>query len=192
MSLSAEQLLAIARNYWRSDKDYHFRTDSSPEHKRLHARWEEELRKIEQWRALLRDIRQALPEFTIGNATATSDACFRCAAYAYKQQPQRTLRFIVVGCVSIIAPVYALYGVDYEHGDTTHEALKLRFAPLPSEMQYPADVIARRIETAYGAGVSLLPRDLLETPIPLFVEPREPPNTTLFHALFTSEPENLP
>jgi hypothetical protein len=57
-------------------------------------------------------------------------------------------------------------------------------------MRAPADIVSRRLETTFG--VSTLPREIAETPIPLYVEPKEPPNTTLFHALFTSEPESLP
>lgn len=67
---------------------------------------------------------------------------------------------------------------------------ELLFEPLPLEMRGVADVISQRLEATFG--VSALPREIAETPVPLFVDPHQPPSTTLFHALFTSEPRNLP
>jgi hypothetical protein len=186
MPLSSEGLLAVARNYWRSDKAY----DSSPEHRRLTDLWDQELKKLGQWWALLDELKKELPGFTIGNATATPDACFRCAAYSAVDNQSDARRFIVVGCVSILAPVYAVYGVEYARVDNRRHNPRAFFEPLPSEMRHPADVISRRIEATFR--VDALPREIVETRIPLYVEPVEPPNTTLFHALFTSEPESLP
>ena len=37
MPLSAEELLSIARNYWRPDKDFDFRPENSPEAERFQA-----------------------------------------------------------------------------------------------------------------------------------------------------------
>ena len=99
-------------------------------------------------------------------------------------------RFIVVGCKSILAPVYTIYGVEYGREDTGRRSPKVVFAPLPERMQPIAEVIAQQLESLYG--VSLLPREVADTPVPLYIEPMEPPHTTLFHALFTSEPESLP
>lgn len=190
MALSFEHLLAIARNYWRADTLYHSRTDNSPEHERLGQRWEEELKKLDRWWAFLDELKQALPAFTIGDATATPDACFRCAVYSGGAEPPDTLRFIVVGCVSILAPVYTVYGVEYERIDGKRHNPRVHLGTLPSRMSAPAQVVARKLEDTFG--VSALPRELAEASIPLYVEPRAPPQTTLFHALFTSEPESLP
>lgn len=189
MTPSPEQLLAIARNYWRADKVYHSRTDSSPEHLRLCARWAEALKQQNQWWTFLDDLKQRLPGFTLGDATATPDACFRCAVYFPPGDTPRALR-VVVGCVSILAPIYTLYGVEYALTDARRHDPRVYFEPLPSEMRHTAEIVARRLEATFG--MSALPRDLATIPIPLFVEPLEPPDTTLFHALFTSEPASLP
>ncbi len=186
MPLSTAELLAIARKYWRADKAY----DGSPEHRRLTDLWEQELEKLGQWWALLDELKRELPGFTLGNATATPDACFRCAAYSPVDTPSSARRFIVVGCVSILAPVYTVYGVEYVLLDNKRHDRRVFFDPLPAEMQHPAQAISRRIEAAFN--VDALPRDMADIPIPLHVEPVEPPNTTLFHALFTSEPASLP
>jgi hypothetical protein len=97
---------------------------------------------------------------------------------------------VVVGCVSILAPVYTVYGVRYEYSRGKRLRDEVFFEPLPAEMRGPAGVIARGIEATFG--VSVLPRELAGTPVPLFVDPREPPDTTLFHALFISQPASVP
>ncbi|QRO03070.1 hypothetical protein JRI60_27660 [Archangium violaceum] len=190
MSFTSEQLLAIARNYWRADKTYHFRADNGPEYERLCGLWEEALKKIDRWWAFLDELKTDLPEFTIGDATATPDACFRCAAYSPVSSLSNTRRFVVVGCVSILAPVYTVYGVEYERIANKRHNPRAFFEPFPAEMHNPADVVSRRIEATFR--VNALPREIADTPIPFYVEPMEPPNTTLFHAFFTSAPESLP
>jgi hypothetical protein len=186
MSLSSEQLLEIAKKYWRPDRAY----DGSPEHGRLVALWDQELKKLDRWWALLDELKKELPGFVIGNATATPDACFRCAVYSLMGERSDSRRFVVVGCVSILAPIYTVYGVEYERGNSRRRGSRVFFEPLPAEMRHPADVVSRKIEAAFR--VSALPRDIAEVRVPLYVEPVEPPKTTLFHALFTSEPESLP
>jgi hypothetical protein len=185
MPLSAEELLSIVRNYFRPDKDFNYRPESSPEHERFSEQWKQAFERMDQWRAFMRELRGALPDFDIGHATATCDSCFRCAAYP-KTNPTGSA---VVGCLSILAPVYTVYGVQYTYKGK-ERSNKVFLDSLPPEMQEPASVIARGIEAAFGA--EALPREIAETRIPLIVEPQEPPDTTLFHALFISEPHKVP
>ena len=67
---------------------------------------------------------------------------------------------------------------------------RLFFNALPHSMLRPAAVLARRMEARFG--VTALPPELAATPVPFYVDWREPPHTTLFHALFSSEPDNVP
>lgn len=189
MDLSAEQLLSIAKNYWRSDRYQHITQAMPPEAYRLEERWEEELQKVDQWHAFLGDLERALPGFTIGDGTATPDACFRCVAYP-EGRPLPPFDWVVVGCISILAPIYMLYGIEFERAGKVRLSSKVSFEPLPSQMRHPADVIARKIEATFG--VTALPREIAETPVPLVVEWKEPPETTLFHALFSNQPESVP
>ncbi|WNG21698.1 hypothetical protein [Cystobacter fuscus] len=189
MPLSREQLVSIAKSYWSSNGDPRSRQELSPEAERLHARWEQELLKITQWWAFLEGLEMELPGFSIGDATATPDACFRCVAYP-TGTPLPALRWVVVGCVSILAPVYTVYGVRFEYGETTRALREVEFDPHRPEIRAPAEVIARRLEAVFG--FSTLPREVAETPVPLFVQWKQPPETTLFHALFTNEPGSLP
>ncbi|HYO64892.1 MAG TPA: hypothetical protein VEU33_02315 [Archangium sp.] len=156
MPLSTEELLAIARKYWRADKAY----DGSREHKRLTDLWAQKLETLGQWWALLDELKRELPGFTLGNATATPAACFRCAAYSPVDNPSSARRFIVVGCVSILAPVYTVYGVEYVVVDKKRHDRRVFFEPLPAEMRHPAEAISRRIEANFR--VEALPRDMVE------------------------------
>jgi hypothetical protein len=190
MTLTVEHLLSIARRYWPSDKEQYLHPERSPEVARFQALWEQELQKMEQWGAFVRALNRDLPGFTLGNVTAPVDASFRCAAYPETVFERPGLRWIVVGCVSILAPVYTLYGLQYVYRDKKRIDPKVFFEPLPAEMQAPADIISQGLESTFG--VSRLPRELAETPVPLFVDPQQPPDTTLFHALFISQPESVP
>lgn len=197
MSISAEYLLSVARNYWRSDHEFDGKLERSPELERFQGLWEEKLEKIDEWWVLHDELRAALPHLKIGDATSTVDACFRCLVYADQQpvseDPEDELRsrcWAVVGCVSILAPVYTVYGVQYDYKGREWIARRVFFDPLPPEMWAPSEIVARKIEELFG--VEALPREIAETRIPLIVERREPPDTTLFHALFTSRPESVP
>ncbi len=190
MGFTAEQLLSIARNYWPSDKEHYLRPEQSPEVARFQELWSHELKKLDSWGAFVRHLRRDLPGFTLGNVTAPVDACFRCAAYPDAAHKPRELRWVVVGCLSILAPVYILYGVQYRYSGPKRMGEEVLLEPLPPEMRAPADIIARRMEETFGAHA--IPREIAETAVPLFVDPRQPPSTTLFHALFTSQPERVP
>lgn len=190
MPLSAEQLQAIAREYWPPTYESYLTGELSPEAHRLHERWEQALKRIDQWWAFLDELERELPEYTLGDATATINACFRCTAYLAQPRLLRGLRWVVVGCVSILAPVYTVYGVQFEYVGKKRTCAQVRLEALPPEIQRPADIIARKLEATFG--VSALPRDLAETPLPLFTQWKQPPDTTLFHVLFTSVPESLP
>ena len=190
MPPTREELIEIAKRYWSSEPDVYEREEYSPESLRLYELWEQELAKIGQWWAFLKELRSELPGYIIGDGTATPDACFRCVAYLPQQPASPARDWVVVGCVSILAPVYTVYAVQFEYGETTRVCRVVDFDARRPEIRAPAEVIARRIEATFG--VSALPREIAETPVPLYVEWKRPPETTLFHALFTNEPERLP
>jgi len=127
MTLTVEHLLSIARRYWPSDKEKYLHPESSPEVARFYALWEEELQKMERWGSFVRALNRNLPGFTLGNVTAPVDACFRCAAYPEKDFERPGFRWVVVGCLSILAPVYTLYGVQYTYSDTKRIGHKVFF-----------------------------------------------------------------
>jgi hypothetical protein len=190
MTFTVEHLLSIARGYWPSDKEHYLRPEQSPEIARFQELWRHELKKMDQWGTFVRNLSGDLPGFTVGNVTAPVDACFRCAAYPEAGHKPHSHRWVVVGCLSILAPVYTLYGVQYRYSGTKRTGDEVFLELLPPEMRAPADIIARKINETFGAHA--LPREIAEAAVPLFVDPQQPPNTTLFHALFTSQPERVP
>ncbi|XXF80387.1 hypothetical protein P2318_11720 [Myxococcaceae bacterium GXIMD 01537] len=190
MAPSVEMLLSIAQRYWRADKDYQFQQEASPETRRFQERWGEALAQITDWKAMIEELRQDLPGHVLGQLTATCDSCFRCGAYAPVEDLQPRGRWVVVGCMSILAPVYTVYGVRFEFRGRERSGREVLLGRLPPEMCAPAEAISKRIEQRFG--VSRLSPEVVTTPVPLFVEPREPPETTLFHALFTAEPASVP
>ncbi|HSP79229.1 MAG TPA: hypothetical protein VLQ93_11910 [Myxococcaceae bacterium] len=187
MHPSPAQLLSAARKYWPALKAPQLEQESTPEFERLQALWEKELEQVDRWWTFLDEIEKKLPGFTIGDATATPDASFRCIAYPGERPPRR---FAVVGCISIIAPVFTVYGLEFEYVEGRRSVSKVCFEPLPTRMRIPADIIAREIEATFES--SAPPREIAELPIPLFVQRKEPPDTRLFHALFASQPERVP
>ena len=98
--------------------------------------------------------------------------------------------WVVVGCVSVLAPVYTVYGVESEYRGKKRIRDTVFYEPLPTGMRAAADVMSHRIRETFD--VQALPRALAETRIPLIVDPVMPPDTTLFHALFISKPERVP
>jgi hypothetical protein len=192
MRISAEELLSTAKRYWPADRGCEQRQARSPERTQLEARWTEELAQIARWHAFLDgldELEEALPGHKVGDATAPPDASFRCIAYwgLDRTEPDR---LAVLGCKSILAPVYTVYGVHYEVVRGRRLSVRVHFEPLPEEMRRPADLIARKLEATFG--VVALPRELAALPVPFVVNDREPPETTLFHALFTSDPASFP
>ncbi|NOK12377.1 hypothetical protein [Corallococcus exercitus] len=181
---STEELLEIARTYWPSQEDPN--QELSPEELRLHALWQKKLAEPGPWDVLIEQLRKAFPEKGIGNITTSRDASFWCVIYPSRGREPPGLHWVYVGCASIIAPVYTVYRTLIEFG----ERQVFRQLDLEPPAVEPAITMARLMESTMG--LSLLPPDIANHPAPVFVDWKSPPKTTLFHALFTSRPENFP
>ncbi|WP_147448782.1 hypothetical protein [Corallococcus terminator] len=189
--LTEEQLLEVAGRYWRTDEQYYLRQERSPKAERLEALWEQELPKMGRWNAFLETLERLLPGFEMGDGTAPTTApCLRCIAYPPDDGTVPLVRWAVIGCVSILAPVYAIYAVRKKREHGGWRSPEAHFDPLPDSLILPAQVMGSAIEAEFGAG--LLPWEMAHRPVPLFVEWKAPPETTLFHALFTASPEVIP
>ena len=179
MGPSTKELLAVSRAYWPSSLEAYLHPETCPEYQRLQERWRQELAHLDRWHAFLDVIKNDLPRFTVGDATATVDACWRCVVYP-REGNSSASDWAVVGCVSILAPVSTLYAL--HQGEF--------FSQPSSEMRAISDVLTRSIESTWKAVA--LSQDITQTPVSLWVDPHQPPDTTLFHALFTSQPGRLP
>lgn len=187
---SREDLLAIVRNYYDPSNDFLYTTETSPATQRLHALWTQWLENVAPWNAFLGELESELSTFIVGDTLSTGDGGPRCLVYPPKAAGVPTANWIVVGCVSLLAPVYMVHGLERGYTDDGLRIKKASFAQPPPSMALVAQVVARRIEVAFGA--SAISREIAETPVPLFVGVLEPSEATLFHALFTSEPSIIP
>lgn len=192
MTPTAEQLLAIARDYFRPDDPYEGPPPyDMPEILRFYRLWEQQkARYISRWSALVRALERELPTFTLRQMTGVIDSSLKVGAYPARGQPLPPVPWAVVGCLSILAPIYTVYAVAYESADDGRPQGRVLYGPLPPEMRHPADVIARQIEKDFEA--TALPPDIAATPIPLRAFLVEPPETTLFHAFFSNRPAAIP
>lgn len=186
----AEDLIKIVRNYYNSSNAFHFTQESSPEENRRQAVWTQWIENREPWRAFRSRLRSELPNYMIGETYSSADGGPRCIIYPPKESRTPSANWLVVGCVSLLAPVYFVYGVECDYVEGRLRNDKASFEPPPSNMTLPAQVVARTIETSFG--FSAVPREMAETPVHLFAGLLEPPSTTLFHTLFTNAPESIP
>ncbi|WP_434388151.1 hypothetical protein [Melittangium boletus] len=144
---------------------------------------------MDPWLAFRDEIGSKLPEYVIGETYSSHDGGPRCIIYPPDDLRTHSSDWTVVGCLSLLAPVYFIYGLERER-QTKVRRYKVSFETPPPHMSLPAKIIARTIEASFGA--SALPRAVANTPVQLFVGNLAPPKTTLFHALFTDEPETIP
>ncbi|RKH21060.1 hypothetical protein D7X74_02305 [Corallococcus sp. CA047B] len=184
-----EQLMAIASHYWPASMKAALE-EGNPEFVRRSSRWDEALQFIPQWHGFLADLDTLLPGFTVGDGTVPSQSSFRCIAYPAKGVPLPPVPWVVVGCVSILAPVFTVYGISFEYEGRKRREARLHQSPLPEAMAGTARLIAQELETRFG--VQELPREVAAIPVPVTVQWTEPPQSTLFDALFDSEPTIVP
>jgi hypothetical protein len=67
---------------------------------------------------------------------------------------------------------------------------ELFFTPLPEPLRLISEQLGQAFEKEFG--VQRLPWDVALKPVPLFAEFNKPPQTLLLHALFDTEPANIP
>ncbi|WP_155893301.1 hypothetical protein [Cystobacter fuscus] len=189
-SLSAEDLIRVVRNYYDSSNEFHFTPEPSPEENRRQALWTQWIENMGPWRAFRAKLRSELPNYKIGETYSSADGGPRCIIYPPKESNTPFASWIVVGCVSLLAPVYFVYGVECDYIEGRLRRNKASFEPPPPNMILPAQVVARTIEASFG--FSAVPREIAETPVHLFAGLLEPPKTTLLHTLFTNAPDIIP
>jgi len=163
----------------------------SPERLRLNALWNDILPVYHEteWARLIDELQRAVAPLMIGDATAPrDDGGFRCTVY--RRDPAADLTTIVVGCVSLIAPVYTIYVARVDINRTRIPTLF--FDPLPEDTRATAEIVASVIEKHFP--YARLPYAMTSTPTPdlLLTVPSKDGKATLLHTLFTDTPESLP
>lgn len=187
---STEDLINIVRKYYDSSNVFLFTTEPTLEENRRQSLWVNWTENMEPWRALRAKLRAEFPSYKVGETFSSADGGARCVVYPSREFWLPKANWEVVGCVSLLAPVCFVYGVEYGYSDGRTQNYKASFGPPPSNMVFPAQVVAKTVESIFG--FSALPREVAEIPVPLYAGLLEPPETTLFHTLFTSAPSSVP
>lgn len=190
MSLLKKDLMNVVQQYYDASGELHVASRPSLATERLTALWEQWIEERSAWTELRRQLKSELPGHDIGETYSTHDGGPRCLIYPPKESRTPTGNWIVVGCISLLAPVYFVYGVECDFLEGRLRNDKASFEHPPVEMAFAAQVVARKIEATFG--FSELARDIAATPVALFAGNMEPPDTTLFHVLFTNAPSRIP
>lgn len=190
MPLSKDDLIEIVQSHYRSSNTFLFTLEPSLEENRRQALWSRWIENREPWKAFRAKLRSELPHYETGATYSSADGGPRCIIYPPRESLAPSSNWIVVGCVSLLAPVYFVYGVECNYAEGRLQNDRASFEPPPSSMALPTQIVARTIETMFS--FSALPHELAQTPVPLYAGSIEPPQTTLFHTLFTNEPSSIP
>jgi hypothetical protein len=187
---SPEELIRIVQDHYNSNNAFLFTTEPTPEETRRQALWSKWIENMEPWRRFRAQLKGELPNYIIGETYSSSDGGPRCIVYPPEDSRTPNSNWLVVGCVSLLAPVYFIYGAECDYTEGSLRNIKASFGPPPANMSLPAQIVARTIEASFG--FSAVSREVTETPVHLFAGLLEPPKTTLFHTLFTSAPNSIP
>ncbi|AKJ08335.1 hypothetical protein ATI61_1255 [Archangium gephyra] len=193
---TVSELMEVCRQYYPAGRtlDDH-EHGASPEWHRFHSRWHEAMADRSRWLTLRGALEDAFPGNVVGDATAyTHDGGYRCSVQAIEPGDKADgVSLEVVGCVSLLAPLYFVYGTQhrYRGGRRENPAAAFFLEALPETLTSSASKVARAIESVFG--YQPLPVQWASVPVAgVCLDHFEPAEATLFRALFTLEPALLP
>ncbi|WP_434388149.1 hypothetical protein [Melittangium boletus] len=187
---SKEDLISIVQKHYDSTNAFMFTAGLTPEAKRLNGAWKKWIDNRDSWHTFRDELSRLLPSYVIGETYPSMDGGPRCIVYHPIDSCTLESNWDVVGCMSLLAPVYFVYGVQWEYVEGIRKNFRASFAQPPPIMAEPAQVMARTIEKIFG--FDAIPYELATTPVGLYAGLLEPHETTLFHTLFTNEPQSIP
>lgn len=164
-SLTASELMAIAHRFYPVNLEGNDpRHADSEEFQRLVAAREHALGNTQTWDLFFQRLREATPGCHIENwSTLRYDACWRCRVYLPGTQPTSIDVKSVVGLVSILAPVFAIYSSHQTYVGQRVASTQIDFPPLSTEFQSQETALEALIRASFG--FERLPNDLLFTPV---------------------------
>jgi len=196
---SRQQLLDIAYQHYARDVFYDDPAYmDTPEYRRLTAAWDQALEHRETWDRFMDAVAERL-----GRSVRLTDVTmpwhgggWRLAVYldgglATYASIERATRDVLVACVSVIAPLYLIHGVqvDIEKGRQSLDNREVyeNFTP---RMQAHLPALTEEIKRVFGyAPVSM--DDALAVVPDISIDPHGFGQMRLIHALFASFPENI-
>jgi hypothetical protein len=184
--LTTEELIAIVHRFYPANLEGNDpRYDASEEFQRLVAVREGAMADTRVWDSFFQRLREAVPDCRVENwSTLRYDACRRCRVYLTGTTPASTEVRAVVGLVSILAPVYAIYASHQSYEGQRVANTRVSFPPLPAEFLAHEATLDALIRSSFG--FERLPNEVLFTPVPdLQVGNKAPVDVQLIDCLFT-------
>lgn len=182
----ADELIALVHRVYPSNLEGNDpRYDASVEFQRLIAAREAAMADAQVWDSFFRRLRDAVPGCHVENwSTLRYDACRRCRVYLPGTTPASTEVKAVVGLVSILAPVFAIYASHQTYEGQRVSNTHIYFPPLPTEFHEHEATLDGLIRSSFG--FERLPNHILFTPVPdLQVGNKAPEKVQLIDCLFT-------
>jgi hypothetical protein len=164
----------------------------SPEYRRYAEAWKKAMNDT-RWDPLHEALQREFPETITGELTVPHhDAARRFAIYLNKSPLKDGVGDILIGCVSVVAPFYFLYGAQRRFKGGQHQLpYSIFLDTLPDNMLPYARAAAQQIEQRYN--YHLFPSEYLHTPVPdISVSDVFIGNMTLLNAFFTTGLDRIP
>lgn len=175
-------LLELVRSYYPSAA---VGATETPPSQRLETRRKAALQDRTRWDQFLQHVRSEMPDCGLWEQPfLLYYPCRGVRVYLPHSPMGSDVHDAIVLLVSVLAPVHALYASHQRHEGEHVEESQTWFPPLP-ERFVP---YAQRLDALTKAhlGTTLLPNDVLFTPVPdIHVEDVPASETQLIHALFT-------
>ncbi|MFE8598315.1 hypothetical protein [Archangium violaceum] len=183
---TADELVAIVHRFYPSNLEGNDpRYDVSVEFQRLIAAREAAMADTQVWDSFFQRLRDAVPGCHVENwSTLRYDACRRCRVYLPGTTPTSTEAKAVVGLVSILAPVFAIYASHQTYEGQRVSNTHVHFPPLSTEFHEHETTLDGLIRASFG--FERLPNHILFTPVSdLQVGNKAPEKVQLIDCLFT-------
>ncbi|WP_375765171.1 hypothetical protein NR798_25995 [Archangium gephyra] len=186
---TVDELLALVHRFYPSNLEGNDpRHETSEEFQRLLAAREAAMAdtpRAQAWDSFFRRLRDAVPGSHVENwSTLRYDACWRCRVYLPGTSPTSTEVKAVVGLVSILAPVFAIYASHQTYEGQRVSNTRLFFPPMPTEFHEQEAILDGLIRSSFG--FERLPNEILFTPVSdLQVGNKAPEKVQLIDCLFT-------
>jgi hypothetical protein len=164
--LTGEALVQLVHRYYPAGiENYDPRHEASEETQRLRALVKAHVGGTPAWKDFIQRLRVEFADCSVWDSTVPwHDPCYSVRV----SNPGRVTGDLVfdevVGLVSTMAPVYALYASHTDRTDSPEDKGWLRFPPFPSRLQAHEAKLAGLIEATFG--YTRLPNDILLIPVP--------------------------
>ncbi len=164
--LTGEALVRLVHRYYPAGMEsYDPRYETSEEARRLHGLLEAHVEGTPAWKDFIQRLRVEFADCDIWDSTIPrQDPCYSVRVSNPGFVTGDLVFDEVVGLLSTLAPVYAIYASHTDKASLPERKDWLRFPPFPSRLQAHEAKLAGLIEATFG--YTRLPNDILLIPVP--------------------------